>query len=178
MIPPKAPRPRTRTTAEIGPRQTWNTVEQARRGHGPLGDRSLPRKSSGYIRVAEKSTSPKNLRGGAISPKAPRPRTRTTAEIGPRQTWNTVEEAHRRHGPLGDRSLPRRSSGYIRVAEKSTSPKNLRGGAISPKAPRPRTWNTVEQDHRGHGPLGDRSLSRRSSGCIWVSEKKQLAVTV
>jgi hypothetical protein len=177
VIPPKAPRPRTRTTAEIGPRQTWNTVEQAHRRHGPLGDRSLPRKSSGYIRVAEKSTSPKNLRGGAISPKAPRPRTWNTVEIGPRQTWNTVEQARREHGPLGDRSLPRKSSGCIWVAEKFTSPKNLRGGAIPLKAPRPRTWNTVEQDHRGHGPLGDRSLPRRSSGGL-RGAKTQLAVTV
>ena len=146
--------------------QTWITVEQAHRGHGPLGDRSLPRKSSGYIRVAEKSTSPKNLRGGAISSKAPR-----------LQTWITVEQAHRRHGPLGDRSLPRRSSGYIRVAKKSTSPKHLRGGAISPKMPRLQTWNTAEQAHRGHGPLGDRSLPRKSLGCIWGA-KTQLSLTV
>ena len=56
------------------------------RRHGPLGDQSLPRKSSDYIWVAENPTSPKRLRGRAISPKAPRPQTRTTAEIGPPQT--------------------------------------------------------------------------------------------
>jgi hypothetical protein len=141
---------------------TWNTVEQARHRHGPLGDRSLPRKSSDYIWVAEKSTSPERLRGGAISPKAPGP-----------QAWNTVEQARQSAGPLGDRSLPRRSSDYIWVAEKPTSPRHLRGGAISPKAPGLQAWNAVEQARHRHGPLGDRSLPRRSSGYIWVLRQTQ-----
>ena len=92
-ISPKAPCP-----------LTWNVC-----GAGPLGDRSLPRRSLGYIpescykptspsRVpATNSTLPERLRGGAISPKAPCPLTRNVCGAG----------------PLGDRSLPRRSLGYI-----------------------------------------------------------------
>jgi hypothetical protein len=55
-------------------------------------------------------------------------------------------------GPLGDRSLPRKSLGYIRVAEKSTSPEHLRGGAISPKAPCRRAWNAPGTDRSEIGP--------------------------
>ena len=138
-------------------------------GSNPFTRSSFPEKKTGLNRRSflffsqyfslKSPLSRKQLRGGAISPKVPR-----------LQTWNTVEQAHRGHGPLGDRSLPRRSSGYIRVAEKSTSSKNLRGGAISPKAPRLQTWITVEQAHRGQGPLGDRCLPGRSSGYIRVAE--------
>jgi hypothetical protein len=65
----------------------WSsTIRLANSPAGPLGDRSLPRKSPGYIRVTEKPTSPKSLRGGAISPKAPRPQTQNAAEITLPQT--------------------------------------------------------------------------------------------
>ena len=52
---------------------------------------------------------------------------------------------------------PRTTSGW---PKKSTSPKRLRGGAISPKAPRPQTWNIAEQAHRRHGPPQRRSTTR------------------
>jgi hypothetical protein len=83
--------------------------------------------------TATNPTSPKHLRGRAISPKAPRPQSRTA--VGP------DVRGHGRHSaaPLGDRLLPRKSSVYIRITEKSTSPKHLRGRAISPKAPRPQS---------------------------------------
>jgi len=55
-----------------------------------------------------------------------------------------------RDGPLGDGSLPRKSLGCIRVAEKSTSPEHLRGGAISPKAPCRRAWNAAGTDGSGN----------------------------
>ena len=66
---------------------------------------------------------------------------------------------HRRHGPLGDRSLPRKSSDYIRGAEKNTSPKHLRGKAISPKAPRPQTRTTADMDHRRDQTAADTDRS-------------------
>ncbi len=80
--------------------------------------------------------SPVHFRGWAISPKAPRLGTRQRA---PLSLSNTTGD-----GPLGDRSPPRRSSDYIRVAEKSTSPVHFRGRAISPKAPRPQSRNALE----------------------------------
>ena len=46
----------------------------------------------------------------------------------------------------------------------SASPRHLRGGAISPKAPGPLAWNTAEQARHSTGPLGDRSLPRKPSG--------------
>ena len=52
--------------------------------------------------VTINSALPGHLRGKAISPKAPRP-----------QTWTTAEPDRRRAGQLGDRSLPRKSSDYI-----------------------------------------------------------------
>ncbi len=120
-------------------------------GSNPFTRSSFPEKKTGlnrrsflflsYPPLKRPPLSRKHLRGKAISSKAPR-----------LQTWITVEQAHRGHGPLGDRSLPRKSSGYIRVAEKSTSPKNLRGGAISSKAPRLQTWNTADTDRSEIGP--------------------------
>ena len=153
-----------------------------RHSTGPLGDRSLPRRSSGGLRVAEKPTSPKYLRGGAISPKAPRLQTRTAAEIAPPQTGPLRRSERNSTGPLGDRSLPRRSSGGLRVAEKPTPPKYLRDRAISPKAPRlqtrtaaeiapPQTGPPLRSEGNSTGPLGDRSLPRRSSGGLRVAEK-------
>ena len=101
--------------------------------------------------VTINSALPGHLRGKAISPKAPRP-----------QTWTTAEPDRRRAGPLGDRSLPRKSSGYIQgFYHKLSLAWHLRGKAISPKAPRPQTWTTAEPDCRRAGPLGDRSLPRR-----------------
>ena len=103
------------------------------RRHGPLGDRSLPRKSSDYIRGAKKTPHPRTSEVRRFL------RKRHIRRHGPPQ-----RSVHRRHGPLGDRSLPRRSSDYIRGAEKNTSPKHLRGKAISPKAPHPQTWTATE----------------------------------
>ena len=80
--------------------------------------------------------SPVHFRGRAISLKAPRPR---TGQRAPLSLSNTTGD-----GPLGDWSPPRRSSDYIRVAEKSTSPVHFRGRAISPKAPRPQSRNALE----------------------------------
>ena len=45
-----------------------------------------------------------------------------------------------------------------------TSPENLRGGAISPKAPCQQTRTAAETDRRKDGPLGDCSLPRRLFG--------------
>jgi hypothetical protein len=152
-ISPKAPRLGTRQRA---PLSLSNTT-----GDGPLGDWSPPRRSSDYIRVAEKSTSPVHFRGRAISPKAPRPR---TGQRAPLSLSNTTGD-----GPLGDRSPPRRSSDYIRVAEKSTSPVHFRGRAISLKAPCLRTRQRAPlslSNTTGDGPLGDRSPPRRSSDYI------------
>ena len=45
------------------------------------------------------------------------------------------------------------SSGHSRESsKKTTSPMHLRGGAISPKAPRPQTWNIAEQARSEIGP--------------------------
>ncbi len=45
------------------------------------------------------------------------------------------------------------SSGHSRESsKKTTSPMHLRGGAISPKAPRLRAWNATDTDQRKDGP--------------------------
>ena len=80
---------------------------------------------------------PKHLRGRAISPRAPRPQTRTPVEISPTQI-----SVRRRYGPLGDRSLPRRSSDYIRRAKNINAPSPLQPvpeNHRSPKQQRPLT---------------------------------------
>jgi hypothetical protein len=64
----------------------------------------------------------------------------------------TLPIQYPRDGPLGDRSLFRKLLGGIRVAEKSTSPEHLRGGAISPKAPCRRAWNAPGTDRSEIGP--------------------------
>jgi len=126
-ISPKAPRP-----------QTWTTAEPDRRRAGPLGDRSLPRKSSGYIQgFYHKLSLAWHLRGKAISPKAPRP-----------QTWTTAEPDRSEIGPyLG--SLRTTSRGFT---INSALPGHLRGKAISPKAPRPQTWTAAGPDRSEIGP--------------------------
>ena len=66
--------------------------------------RALPGRSSDYIRVPTKNLAlPEQLRGRVVSPKAPRPQTRPTAEPAHRrhgtpQTRPIADTAHRRHG--------------------------------------------------------------------------------
>ena len=138
--------------------------------------------------VTENPTSPKHLRGRAISPKAPRPQTQTTADTDHRtgQKYGTLHGRQSRRavprGRTARRSFPttevlgldpgvvRRSSDYIRVAAKPTSPKHLRGRAISPKAPRPQTQTTADTDHRTgrrygtlHGRKSRRAVPRETN---------------
>jgi hypothetical protein len=60
---------------------------------GPLENQPLSRRSSGGFWRARDLTLPKHLRGRAISPKAPRLQTWTTAEIGPPQSWTARKSA-------------------------------------------------------------------------------------
>ena len=65
--------------------------------------RALPGRSSDYIRVPTKNLAlPEQLRDRVVSPKAPRPQTRTTAEVGPPQTRPTADMERRRAGRGGD----------------------------------------------------------------------------
>ena len=73
----------TAPPAEIGLPQTRTTRRSL-----PISEVLGPhlgvvRRSSDGLWVAENPTSPKHFRGRAISPKAPRPQTRTALEMGP-----------------------------------------------------------------------------------------------
>ena len=104
-------------------------------GAGPLGDRSLPRRSSGYI-----------YRGFPLIPPY-----RCTSEVR--------RFLRKRHvcgaGPLGDRSLPRRSLGYIYRGVP----------LIPPYRCTSEVRRFLRKRHVcGASSLGDRSLPRRSLG--------------
>ena len=88
-------------------------------------------------RTSQKTASPKHLRGRAISPKAPRPQTRTTAEPDRSEIGPYLGSS--RAAPWGP-------------STNSASPKHLLGRAISPKAPRPQIRTTAEPDRSEIGP--------------------------
>jgi hypothetical protein len=109
LIAPK-PQPCLRTS-EVGrflrKRQCKGSRTAAETDHskdGPLGDRSLPRKSSGYIQGSYHKLSLAQVppRWGDFSESA------NVRGAGPPQRQTTAETDHRKDGPLGDRSLPQK----------------------------------------------------------------------
>ena len=102
-------------------------------------------------------TSPENLRGGAIFPKAPCQQTRTAAKTDHRRNGSPQRRTARRSFP---------NSEVFGLQSKvpttnSASPEHLRGGAISPKAPCLRTRTAAKTDHRRNGSP-QRRTARRS----------------
>jgi len=108
VIPPKTPRPRTWTTVEIGPPRTRTSADMDHRRDRSTAD--MDRSEIGPYLGSLRATSgwPKN---------PPHPK---TSEVGRflrkrhvRRHRTPQRSLRRRHGPLGDRSLPRKSSGGI-----------------------------------------------------------------
>ena len=131
------------------------SADTDRRRAGPLGDRSLPRRSLGYIPESYYKPSPirKPPRYGDFSQSA------NVCRHGPPQTWTTAGPARSEIGPyLGSHWATSWSP-----TTNSASPGNLRGGAISPKAPRLQTRTVADMDHRRARPLGDRSFPGSST---------------
>jgi hypothetical protein len=150
---PKAPRPQTQTTAEIGMPQTWTarrsvpTSEVFGRypeSYHKLNLTRAPPQVGLHPRVSStNSTLPEHLRGGAISPKAPRPQTWTARRSVPTsEVFGRYPESYHK---LNLTRAPPQVGLHPRVSSTNSAlPEHLRGGAISPKAPRPQTWTTAE----------------------------------
>jgi hypothetical protein len=161
--------------SEIGPylgglRSISRVVPQTQPRPGTSPDRATSRGPS------TNSALPGHLRGGAISPKAPRPQTWTTAEIGLPQTWTA-----RRSVPTSE-VFGRYPESYHKLNLARAPPQiGLHPGVLPQTQPCLGTSEVgrfLRKRHvrrhgplqrlvrRRHGPLGDRSLPRRSSGYI------------
>ena len=155
---------RKRHVCGRGPPQRQTTAETDRRKDGPLGDRSLPRKSSGYNPRILPQTPPRP----STSEPSPGDRTRRTPGRGTQPTRSLVGEAAPYRGSSEIVPYLGSSSGYNPRFLPQTPPhlstsevgRFLRKRHVSRHGP-PQRQTTAETDRRKDGPLGDRSLPRK-----------------